>query len=459
MEVSRNVYPQRFAVRDGTLSPAMKKLLLSLALCVVVSSCAKKEASTATTASEAAAPAPNAAPTAAPATTSSAAGAEAEPSLTSFASGALVVQSPAEYGGGWSARAIIDEYPDYGWATPENDVTPKTFVIELPEKTLLNRLEFDTASTDGQKRGAKDITIEMSDTSAAAGFVKIADVSLADQQDKQSFPVSTPSAGRWIRLTVKNNQGAPDYIELMDFRGYGKQITNTPLANVSGTYETNFGLFHLQQEGTAVTGCYEHDEGLLTGGIEKRVMKFTWKENGGEDDEGPALMVMTPDGKQMLGVWGSKGAERLTNEWNGKKVSNDVGSCPHWSPAKGGAEQRIAEELGKAGRTRLYGINFDTDSDVIRAESKPTLDKVVAVLKNNTAWKITIEGHTDASGGDAHNQQLSQKRADSVKNYLVGAGIAADRLTASGMGAGTPLASNETPLGRAQNRRVELVKE
>jgi len=160
----------------------------------------------------------------------------------------------------------------------------------------------------------------------------------------------------------------------------------------------------------------------------------------------------------MVGLWGTKGADKLTSEWNGKKISNDVGSCPNWSP-KGGAEQRMQDELAKLGRTRLYGINFDTDSDVIRTESKPTLDKVVAVLKAQPSWKLTIEGHTDSSGGDAHNQDLSQHRAEAVKSYIVAAGIGAERLTAHGMGASKPLASNDTPLGRSQNRRVELVKE
>jgi outer membrane protein OmpA-like peptidoglycan-associated protein len=429
-------------------------LRIALAIALFVLACGKKEP---------AAPALPPTDTTPPATTSSAppataATAEPEPSLVSFASGAMVVQSPAEYGSGWSARAIIDEYSDYGWATPKGDITPKTFVIELPEKTQLQRLEFDTASADGEKRGAKDISVEISDTSATAGFQSIADVSLADQQDKQSFPVKAEIPGRWLRLTVKNNQGASDYLELMDFRGYGKQLTNTPFADASGTYETSYGLFHLKQEGTSVTGCYEHQGGLLTGGIERRVMKFTWREDGGPDDAGPAIMVFTADGKQMLGLWGSKDATRLTGEWNGKKVSNDVGSCPHWSP-KSGAEEQMKEDLSKRGRTRLYGINFDTDSDVIRAESKPTLDKVVAVLKSQPDWKLTIEGHTDSSGGEAHNQELSTKRAESVKAYLVAGGVATDRLAAKGMAATVPVSPNETPIGRAQNRRVELVKE
>ncbi len=430
----------------------MRRVIVSLAVICLVA-CAKKE--------QQAAPAPAAgtAPPAAAATSAPAqAPAQPAPSLTSFGAGALVVQAPPENGGGWTALGAIDEYPETGYASPENDITPKTFVIEMPEKSVLDRLEFDTGHADGQKRGAKDVLVEVSDLSPSAGFQKIAEVSLADQQDRQSFPATPQVPGRWVRLTLKTTQGATDYIEVMDFRGYGKQLTTTPFPNASGTYETDYGLFHLQQEGTSVTGCYEHDGGLLTGGLEGRVMKFTWRENGGPDDEGPALMVFTSDRKRMVGLWGTKGADKLTSTWDGKKVSDEVGSCPHWSP-KGGAEKRMEEELAKLGRTRIYGINFDTDSDVIRGESKPTLDKVVAVLKSQPAWKLTIEGHTDSTGGDAHNQELSQHRADSVKSYIVGAGIAADRLTARGMGAGTPVGPNETPLGRAQNRRVELVKE
>lgn len=426
-----------------------------LAVTFVVVACGKKEqpaapATVAATGSETAAATPSAS---APSPS-----AAQMPSLTSFGSGALVVEAPPEYGSGWTVVGAFDEYPDTGWASPENDIAPKTFVIELPEKTVLDRLEFDTAGTDGEKRGAKDVLVEMSDASPSAGFQKIAEVSLADRQDHQSFPASPQVPGRWVRLTLKNNQGAKDYLELMDFRGYGRQLTTTPFPNASGTYESNYGLFHLQQEGTSVTGCYEHDEGLLTGGIEGRVMKFTWRENGGPDDQGPALMVFTADGQRMLGLWGTKGSEKLTNQWNGKKVSNEVGSCPHWSP-KGGAEARMEEELAKLGRTRVYGINFDTDSDRIRDESKPTLDKVVAVLKSQPAWKLTIEGHTDSTGGEAHNQDLSNRRAEAVKSYLIAAGVAADRLAARGLGASAPLASNDTPLGRSQNRRVELVKE
>jgi outer membrane protein OmpA-like peptidoglycan-associated protein len=107
---------------------------------------------------------------------------------------------------------------------------------------------------------------------------------------------------------------------------------------------------------------------------------------------------------------------------------------------------------------RIYGINFDVDSAVIRDESKPTLDKIVAILKSDSAMKLMIEGHTDSSGTAEHNQILSQQRAESVKSYLVAAGVSLGRLSAVGFGASKPVASNSTATGKAQNRRVELVK-
>ena len=377
-----------------------------------------------------------------------------EPSLVSFSSGALIARKPQEYGEGWSAFWLLDEKADTGWATPKNVVTPQQIVIALPEKTTLTRLEFDTASTDGENRGAKDVLVELSDESADAGYQKIAEVTLEKQMDRQTFPAGSDIAGRWVRLNIRNNHGATDFTELMDFRGYGRQETQTPFRDASGSYETDYGKFHIKQEGTSVTGCYERSEGLISGGIEGRVMKLTWAEKSGG---GPAIMVFDPTGEQMFGLWWSR--ENLAASagvWNGRKVSSTVGTCPHWAGT--GAEALMKKELEELGRTRVYGINFDTGSDVIREESKPTLDKIVAVMTSVPDWKLTIEGHTDSSGSEAQNQELSQRRADAVKTYLVQANVSAARLTARGFGASKTVAGNDTPSGRAQNRRVELTR-
>jgi outer membrane protein OmpA-like peptidoglycan-associated protein len=167
-------------------------------------------------------------------------------------------------------------------------------------------------------------------------------------------------------------------------------------------------------------------------------------------------MAFTPDGQEMLGLWWDEGrTDEVGGTWVGTKTSASVGTCPHWS---GGARQQLEKDLEGLGRARIYGINFDTDSDKIRDESKPTLDRIAALLKAKPDWKLSIEGHTDATATAQHNQQLSERRAAAVKVHLVAAGIDATRLSAKGLGATKPAASNATAMGRAQNRRVELVK-
>ncbi len=123
------------------------------------------------------------------------------------------------------------------------------------------------------------------------------------------------------------------------------------------------------------------------------------------------------------------------------------------------AQDQIEDDLLQMGRARIYGANFDPDSDRLKDESKPTLDRVVAILKKRPDWRLTIEGHTDSTSTPEHNKSLSERRAIALKNYLQTNGIDASRLTTVGYGASKPVAGNETPVGRAMNRRVELVKQ
>lgn len=377
-----------------------------------------------------------------------------EPSLVSLSSGALVVQKPAEYDESWSALRLIDERVGSGWATPKGIISNQVIVIEMAERSVLKQLEFDTGSIDGPNRGAKDILVEVSDAGAKSGFQKIAQVTLADKADNQKFPVSAEVAGRWVRLTVQNNHGAADYLELMDFRARGQQITTTKFPDVSGTYATNYGDMHIRQQGSSMVGCYEHSDGLLEGGIEGRVMRMTWRQSN--PSEGPAIMVFTGDLQQMIGLWWYKGQESSNGGlWFGTRKSATVGTCPHWT---GDVQQQMAKDLDELGRTLVYGIVFDTDSDHIKDESRSTLDKIAALLKAKPTLKLSVDGHTDSTGTPAHNQDLSERRAKSVVAYLTAAGIDAGRLSPAGFGATRPVQSNDTALGRAQNRRVELVK-
>ncbi len=229
----------------------------------------------------------------------------------SLSAGAFIVKKPQEYSVNSATIWILDEKSKSGWSTPKNVTAPQVIVIALPEQTLLDKVVFDTGSVSGAERAAKDILVEVSDTNADEGFRKIVELSLKNKADNQQFPVSAPTPGRWVRLTVKNNYGSPEY----------------------------------------------------------------------------------------------------------------------------------------------------TDSDSIKDESKPTLDQIASLVKAKPEWKMTIEGHTDARGSAEHNQGLSERRANAVKLYLQSAGIESTRLRAAGYGFSQPVGPNDNPLGRAQNRRVELIRQ
>ena len=102
-------------------------------------------------------------------------------------------------------------------------------------------------------------------------------------------------------------------------------------------------------------------------------------------------------------------------------------------------------------------IHFEFNKATIRSESFPILNDVASVLKDNPQLNIMIEGHTDAVGSVEYNQKLSDRRAQAVKAYLVSKGVAASRLATKGQGKLQPIASNDTAVGRALNRRVEFL--
>ncbi len=118
----------------------------------------------------------------------------------------------------------------------------------------------------------------------------------------------------------------------------------------------------------------------------------------------------------------------------------------------------LKKQIDSAGKVALQ-VNFATDKTDILPDSMPQIEQVVALLKEDPALKLAVNGHTDNSGDKAHNQSLSEGRAKAVVAALQQAGIDASRLQASGMGDTQPVADNATEEGKAKNRRVELIKQ
>jgi outer membrane protein OmpA-like peptidoglycan-associated protein len=138
--------------------------------------------------------------------------------------------------------------------------------------------------------------------------------------------------------------------------------------------------------------------------------------------------------------------------------SQDGVLIDHLRVAEGG-KKILYDALEAEGRVATRGIYFDSGSDRIRPESTPTLKQIGQMLQEHAELKLMIEGHTDSQGEDAYNLNLSDKRAAAVKAYLVKKyDIDEARLQTKGFGENNPCDTNNTPEGRQNNRRVELVK-
>lgn len=155
------------------------------------------------------------------------------------------------------------------------------------------------------------------------------------------------------------------------------------------------------------------------------------------------------------------GCPDLDNDKDG--IPDEFDKCPmvpgvkenSGCPALPPPEKPKAKEI-KRGNLILKGVNFETGLAVLTPESYSILDEVYESLREWPEIKLEIQGHTDSVGDDRTNLMLSQKRAESVRSYLVSRGIAGDRIIPIGKGETVPIADNKTAQGRAANRRVEL---
>ncbi len=183
---------------------------------------------------------------------------------------------------------------------------------------------------------------------------------------------------------------------------------------------------------------------LLTGTVVDNW--YLWGVKHGLVADYPAQNTLTQE--QLQGLRGRYAGVQPTTT----PMFSDAGA-----PVIGAAE--IAAGLAATGRVATQAIHFPLGSETILPSSRAQLDEIGKALAADPALRLAIEGHTDNSGEPGANQALSQRRADAVRTYLIAThGIAATRLTATGVGDTQPVAANDTPEGRAQNRRVELVR-
>jgi len=175
----------------------------------------------------------------------------------------------------------------------------------------------------------------------------------------------------------------------------------------------------------------------------------------------PAATVRDSDGDGVIdendNCWNTPAG--VTVESNGCGIDSDGDGVPDH------LDQCLGTPLGTVVYTdgcamvlaRLEGIHFAFDSAKLTSEAKSILDDALGAINANPSAHLTVEGHTDSTGSDSYNYDLSQRRAQSVVNHLSSSGVTASRMSAVGKGASNPVASNDTSEGRRQNRRVEVI--
>ncbi len=146
---------------------------------------------------------------------------------------------------------------------------------------------------------------------------------------------------------------------------------------------------------------------------------------------------------------------------DGDKILDKFDKCPDEPETvnqiddQDGCPDKVPDAVKKISGV-LQGIYFDVDKDTIKPRSKAVLDRAVSVLKGHPTTRWNIQGHTDSDGARDHNVDLSQRRAEAVRKYLVDHGIDTGRLVPQGFGPDEPIDSNATASGKARNRRIEF---
>lgn len=328
--------------------------------------------------------------------------------------------------------------------------TPLPLVFQLAEPFDLHRMEVVNSFYEKDYPGISTKRLRLEQGKTASGpWTPLIEVELAKGTKPQNFPFSPAKNVRYLRVTFLQNYGEKRWWSLAELGVYGKRASQRSPASFAGTWETTYGQMRLELQGQRITGCYGSEGANAIEGVVDGTAFYGRYIEG--NTVGPMSFVMTVDG-ELSGIYGSNMEDPFRYRWDATRSKDAAIRCA------GSGEDDLASELEDKGRVVLRGILFDTGKDVIKPESLPVLEQLAAAIRKN-GGRYLIEGHTDDRGGAAMNQTLSEKRAASVKRWLVGHGIDAGALSTAGYGMSRPTMPNDTEAGRAANRRVEVVKQ
>ena len=328
------------------------------------------------------------------------------------------------------------------------DDTDTELVYVLPAATVFDRFAVPEVleTPSPSQTFVRDVEVFGSSESADGPWTLLASRTLTTHPERgleTELTLHARTPVRWVRLRMVGGiEMLSDlmFLEFSEIVGEGQQDV-PEMPDFTGSWWDRGVRLTLNQQGTLVTGCYDDGSGLegsVVGGILRAV-------GVGRGDQVVSHFV--------LGVT-EDGAIRGVRSTNGAPFTLYTGA-----PAEeGGRRVECADPEPPAvgcGAV-LHGISFGFDSAEIRPESSGLLDQVASALATEDASAVVIEGHTSSEGSDEYNRSLSERRAASVVEALIGRGVAANRLRSEGLGESRPIASNDDEAGRSMNRRVEI---
>ncbi len=339
--------------------------------------------------------------------------------------------------------------------------------FRLSPEIMLNLQETFMFSNKDRRDGVDNATTDFKSKDSYLTHMAGITVNLGNSKDSDLDGVSdkkdncpdTPSGVAVDKMGCpldRDGDGVADYLDTCPDVAGSKMLNGCPDKDNDGVEDSKDRC--PDQAGTvALKGCPDADKDGVADIDDKcaNTKQGTRVDATGcaIDSDGDGVMDDVDRCPDTAGVMALKGCP----DADGDGIADMDDKCPN---AKGTAENKGCPEIPKAEINRITLIGsklfFENNSDKLKVASLTQLDELTKILMKYDGASLTIEGNTDSVGKDDFNMTLSQKRTESVKQYLVGKGIAESRLIAIGNGETKPVADNKTALGRAKNRRVEL---
>ncbi|MGH9389996.1 MAG: discoidin domain-containing protein [Vicinamibacteria bacterium] len=402
----------------------------------------------------------------------------------------------------WRADNLIDGTANAGWAGQSGGA--QAVVVGFAEDRLaeIHDVIVNPYTKEAPANWAKDVEILTSTDYPFKGFASVGKITLTGQGIDQVHSFAAPIRARYVKIVFLSNYGG-GYMEAGEIQVMGKTLADSPpapkyenlAAAKAGAKIERYSSQYNESDWAAANLLSEDGRGQWAGssgaaqeivialpeaaevsdvGINNyaREDATNWaKEIAVEVSSTYAYKGWEPIGKLTLPKVGDLHVVSSSKPVLAKYVrilfgSNHGGGYMEAARVRvfrtvgGGGGASVAQQLKDTGRAVTHEIHFAFNSAEILPDSEPALKEIAGLMQSNSDWKLIVEGHTDDVGGAEFNQELSRKRASAVEAWLVEkGGLAEERLTTVGYGQSKPIADNTSDDGRAQNRRVELVRE